>query len=126
MDLNTVPQLPEHNLTEEQTEQLWDAINEASLDFDRILPTLSNAQLGNLLRNWISGAEDTGYEGFSFSDLVGIARMKQDMALFARAADPGMLNNHAANYGLGNKFDAQGQPSPENFEIYGQYQLALR
>lgn len=52
--------------------------------FREMLSSLTDAELGAVLREYIGESEHGSWEGFSARDQTGIYRMLEDMALYQR------------------------------------------
>ena len=59
----------------------WELINTQKQGFDAMCESLSNEQLGKLVREYVQESEHQGWEGFGFQDLIGISKMLGDMVL---------------------------------------------
>jgi len=67
-------------------QQAWDLIEDAANGFTTMLGTISDEQLGALVREYIEEAQHGSWEGFTFTDLLGFHTVLGDMVRFYEAS----------------------------------------
>jgi hypothetical protein len=66
------------------TDEQWDSLNDHIQPFRSMLDSISNEQLGDLIREYVSESDHGGWDGFSFGDMLGIAALLSDVALYQK------------------------------------------
>lgn len=59
----------------------WEIIWLRTQHFYRMLKQLNNEQLGALVREYLVESQHGSWEGFDFTDLIGISKLLQDLQL---------------------------------------------
>lgn len=59
--------------------------NDLLLDFERYTATLTNEQLGRLVREYVQESQHQGWDGFSPPDLQGAAELLSDVKRFGES-----------------------------------------
>ena len=61
-------------------------INEMFAEFEQYMDSLTNEQLGRLIREYIQESQHNGWDGFESHHLVGVAELLSDIKLFGKSA----------------------------------------